>query len=96
VKTIWPDTALRIFQRRFDLDSAYLADDRYAFVARRTRSITGIIYCPLSRSLFWRFRAARCSTILRRHRPRVHLLPWSLTRRASVVSINCFIDRATM
>jgi hypothetical protein len=54
VRTIWPDTALGVFQGRFHLDRAYLADwiDMH-YLARRTRSITRIIYFPICR--------ARCS-----------------------------------
>jgi hypothetical protein len=47
VETIWPGTTLSIFQGRFHLDGAHLADwiDMH-YLARRTRSITGIIYFP--------------------------------------------------
>ena len=47
VETIWPGTTRSIFQGRFELDGAHLADwiDMH-YLARRTRSITGIIYFP--------------------------------------------------
>ncbi len=47
VKTIWPDTALGLFKRKFELDDANLADWMdMQFLARRTRCITRIIYFP--------------------------------------------------